>query len=313
MNKDAKIYVAGSTGMLGSSIVRRLLDLGYTNLIVTDSKTLDLRNQIDVDFFFKKQRPEYVFVAAATVGGIGANNTYRAEFIYNNLLIATNVIHCAYKYGVKKMLNLGSNCIYPKNAQNPIKEEYLLTGELEQTNEPYAIAKIATIKLGEAYRAQYGCNFISAMPCNLYGEGDHYDLEKCHVMPALIRKFHEAKVNNSEVVIWGNQGTRREFLYVDDCADACIFLMNNYNESSLVNIGSGIDFKISEIALLISKVIGFKGVIAYDHSKPTGTKKKLLDVTKVNNIGWRYNIPLKEGIEKTYNHILENKIHEQWS
>lgn len=313
MNKGSKIFVAGGYGMVGSSIIRRLESEGYTNVITRTHFQLDLTDQSKVEAFFKVSQPEYVFMAAARVGGILANNTYRGQFIYENIMMQTNVIHCAYKYGVKKLLFLASNCLYPKNALNPIKEEYLLTGELEPTNEPYAIAKISGIKMCEAYRSQYECNFISCLPCNLYGQGDHYDLEKCHVMPALIRKFHEAKVNNTAVTIWGDGiSVRREFLYVDDCAEACVFLMNNYNEASPINIGSGYDFTIKEIAEVVKGIIEFNGEIIYDTSKLTGTNNKLLDITKINRLGWVHKVFLAEGILRTYNHILENKIYEQW-
>ncbi len=308
MNKDSKIYVAGHKGMVGSAIVRNLKEKGYTNIIGKSSKELDLRRQEEVEKYFQGERPEYVFLAAAKVGGIYANNTYPAEFIYDNLMIETNVIHSAFKYGVKKLLFLGSSCIYPKMAEQPIKEEYLLTGSLEPTNEAYAIAKISGIGLCKFYRRQYGCDFISAMPTNLYGINDNFDLETSHVIPALIRKFHEAKVNGKkQVVIWGTGKPRREFLYVDDLADACVHLMNNYSDEIHVNIGTGEDLEIIELANLIKEVVGFEGEIIHDLSKPDGTPRKLLDVTLLHSTGWKHKTELKDGLEKVYRWYLEQQ------
>ncbi len=306
MNKNAKIYIAGHRGMVGSAIMRNLKKKGFSNLITRTSKELDLRNQEAVQSYFKEEQPDYVFLAAAKVGGIMANNTYRAEFLYDNLMIETNIIHAAYRSGVKKLLFLGSSCIYPKMAPQPLKEEYLLTGELEPTNEPYAIAKIAGIKLCDAYRDQYGCNFVSVMPTNLYGPGDNYDLKNSHVLPALIRKFHEAKEKGeSGVEIWGTGAPKREFLHADDMADACVFLMENYNEPGLVNIGVGEDISIKDLALLIKDIVGFKGELEFDTSKPDGTPRKLLNVDKLNHLGWKAKIELKEGIESVYAEIKE--------
>lgn len=304
MNKDSKIYIAGHRGMVGSALVRKLEKEGYTNIIFRTSKELDLRNQMDVESFFKTEQPEYVFLAAAKVGGIHANNTYRGEFLYDNLMMECNIIHSAKNSGVKKLMFLGSSCIYPKLAPQPLKEDYLLTGELEYTNEPYAIAKIAGIKLCDAYRSQYGCNFISVMPTNLYGPNDNYNLENSHVLPALIRKFHEAKKNGvSEVVMWGTGSPMREFLHADDLADACFFLMNEYNEAGLVNIGVGHDIAIKDLALLIKEVVGYEGDIVHDTSKPDGTPRKLMDVSKINNLGWKASIELKNGIEAVYSSL----------
>ena len=301
MEKNAKIYVAGHRGMVGSAICRKLTQEGYHNLILRTSSELDLRDQLAVARFFQEEKPDYVFLAAAKVGGILANSIYRAEFIYDNLMIESNVIHSAYLSGVKKLLFLGSSCIYPKLAPQPLKEDYLLTGSLENSNEPYAIAKIAGIKLCDAYRAQYGCSFISVMPTNLYGPNDNYDLETSHVLPALIRKFHEAKINGlDEVSIWGTGKPMREFLHVDDLADACYFLMLNYNEPGLVNIGTGEDLDIEALARLIAEVIGFKGKLVFDNSKPDGTPRKLLDVSKLHVLGWKHKIDLKEGLENVY-------------
>jgi len=306
MNKDSKIYVAGHRGMAGSAIVRSLERHGYSNFVFRSHNELDLRNQDAVKNFFEKEKPEYVFLAAARVGGILANNTYSAEFIRDNLLIETNVIHQSYLSGVKKLLFLGSSCIYPKLAPQPLKEEYLLSGYLESTNEAYAIAKIVGLKLCEYYRKQYGCNFISAMPTNLYGQNDTYDLEKSHVLPALIRKFHEAKINNkSEVIIWGTGSPRREFLHVDEMAEACIFLMQNYNEALFVNIGFGRDITINELAELIKKIVGFEGKITYDSSKPDGTPRKLMDSSRILSMGWRPKIDLEEGIKNTYEQFMK--------
>lgn len=301
MNKEAKIFIAGHRGMVGSAIHRRLTALGYANIITRTSVELDLRIQERVNEFFEAERPEYVFLAAAKVGGILANNTYRADFIYENIMIQSNIIHSAYATGVKKLMFLGSSCIYPKLAPQPLKEEYLLTGLLEPTNEPYAIAKIAGIKMCDAYRSQYGCDFISVMPTNLYGPNDNYDLQNAHVLPSLVRKFHEAKINNApEVSIWGTGSPKREFLHADDLADACVFLMNTYSDEGLVNIGTGEDISISDLALLIKEVVGYEGSIVYDHTKPDGTPRKLMDVSKLNQLGWKYTLPLKKGLELVY-------------
>lgn len=308
MEKNSKIYVAGHRGLVGSAIVRNLKERGFTNLLVRTHKELDLKRQEDVEEFFEQEKPEYVFLAAAKVGGIHANSTYPAEFIYDNLMIESNIIHSSYKNKVKKLLFLGSSCIYPKFAEQPIKEEYLLTGELEETNEAYAIAKITGIELCKFYRRQYGCDFISAMPTNLYGINDNFDLETSHVLPALIRKIHEAKIaNKEEVVIWGTGKPLREFMYVDDLADALVHLMLNYSEEIHVNMGTGKDISIGELAEVVKEVIGYKGEIVNDLSKPDGTPRKLLDVSKLEATGWKYKIELKEGIEKTYKWYLENK------
>lgn len=307
MEKDAKIYIAGHRGMVGSAILRKLQQDGFTNFVFRTSSQLDLRNQQDVSAFFEKEKPDYVFLAAAKVGGIKANNSYRAEFLYDNLCIQNNVIHHAYVQQVKKLMFLGSSCIYPKLAPQPLKEEYLLTGALEPTNEPYAIAKIAGIKMCEAYRDQYGCNFIAVMPTNLYGINDNYHPENSHVLPAMLRRFHEAKLNNaSEVVIWGTGTPKREFLYADDMADACVFLMNTYNEKEFVNIGSGVDIEIKDLAELIKEVIGYEGAIVHDLSKPDGTPRKLMDVSKLESLGWNYTVTLKEGIKLAYADFLKN-------
>jgi GDP-L-fucose synthase len=306
MNKDSKIYVAGHRGMVGSAIVRNLKEKGFTNIIGKTSKELDLTRQVDVEAFFEIEKPDYVFLAAAKVGGIHANNTYPAEFIYKNLMIESNIIHSAYKYGVKKLLFLGSTCIYPKMAPQPIKEEDLLSGYLESTNEAYAIAKIAGIELCKFYRRQYGSDFISAMPTNLYGINDNFDLETSHVMPALIRKFHEAKVNGEkEVVMWGTGKPRREFLFVDDLADACVHLIESYSDELHVNIGTGNDIEIRELALLIKDIVGYEGQIINDLSKPDGTPRKLIDVTKLNKLGWKDKVSLEEGIKEVYRWYLE--------
>lgn len=308
MDKQSKIYVAGHRGMVGSAIVRNLKDKGYTNVIGKTSKELNLMRQDEVEAFFEAEKPDYVFLAAAKVGGIHANNTYPAEFIYNNLMIEFNIIHSAYKYGVKKILFLGSSCIYPKMAPQPIKEEYLLTGSLEPTNEAYAIAKIAGIELCKFYRRQYGCDFISAMPTNLYGINDNFDLETSHVMPALIRKFHEAKTNgDKEVVMWGTGKPKREFLYVDDLADACVHLMNKYNDETHVNVGTGEDVEIRKLAQIIKEVVGYEGEIVNDLSKPDGTPRKLLDVSLLESTGWNYSTKLKDGITKVYDWYLDSK------
>lgn len=306
MNKSDKIYVAGHRGMVGSAIVRKLKAEGFTNLLLRTSGELDLRNQQAVDEFFAREKPDYVFLAAAKVGGIQANNIYRADFIYENIMIQSNVIHASYVQGVKKLMFLGSSCIYPKLAPQPLKEEYLLTGLLESTNEPYAIAKIAGIKTCDAYRAQYGCNFISVMPTNLYGPNDNYDLNNSHVLPALIRKFHEAKVKNEPaVVMWGTGSPRREFLHADDLANACYFLMQEYNEEGFVNISTGEDITIKDLALLIKDIVGYKGEIQHDLSKPDGTPRKLMDVTKLHKLGWKADIELRAGIEKVYKDFVK--------
>lgn len=307
MEKHDKIYIAGHNGMVGSSIVRKLQREGFTNLITRSSKELNLINQADVLAFFEETKPDYVFMAAAKVGGIQANNTYKGDFLYDNLMIQTNVIHASYLNKVKKMLFLGSSCIYPKFAQQPISEDSLLTGTLEPTNEPYAIAKIAGIKLCDAYRDQHGCNFISAMPTNLYGPNDNYDLSNSHVLPAMIRKFHEAKLNGGkEVVVWGTGKPMREFLYVDDLADACYFLMDNYNDPGAINVGTGSDITIEDLAHLVKKIVGFEGDIVFDTSKPDGTPKKQLNVSKINQLGWSAKISLEEGIKLAYSSFLDN-------
>ncbi|MFN0047774.1 MAG: GDP-L-fucose synthase family protein [Cytophagales bacterium] len=301
MEKEAKIYVAGHRGMVGSAIIRHLKTQGFDNFVFRTSSQLDLTIQTEVASFFETEKPDYVILAAAKVGGIVANNTFRADFIYQNLMIQSNVIHQAYVNGVKKLLFLGSSCIYPKLAPQPLKEDYLLTGVLEYTNEPYAIAKIAGIKMCEAYRTQYGCNFISAMPTNLFGPNDNYNLTTSHVLPALIRKFHEAKISKqANVEIWGSGMPRREFLHVDDLAEACVFLMENYNEPTLINIGTGIDVTIKELATLIKQIVGFEGDLVFNTSKPDGTPRKLMDVDKLANLGWKYKIELIDGIASTY-------------
>lgn len=309
MQKDSKIYVAGHRGMVGSAIVRKLEAEGFQNIITRTSKELDLRNQLAVSEFFANEKPEYVFLAAAKVGGIVANNTYRAEFLYDNLQLQNNVIHYSYVNGVKKLMFLGSSCIYPKLAEQPLKEDYLLTGVLEPTNEPYAIAKIAGIKMCESYRAQYGCNFISVMPTNLYGYNDNYHPQNSHVLPALIRKFHEAKVEGkSEVEIWGTGSPLREFLFSDDLADACYFLMQNYDEQQFINIGVGHDISIKDLALLVKKIVGFEGELAFNTSKPDGTPRKLMDVSKLHSLGWKHKIELAEGIEMAYEDFLKKEV-----
>ncbi len=305
MEKTAKIYVAGHRGMVGSAILRKLEKEGYTNLLTRTSSELDLRDQIAVAEFFKSEKPEYVFLAAAKVGGIVANNTYRAEFLFDNLQIQNNIIHQSYLNDVKKLMFLGSSCIYPKMAPQPLKEEYLLTGLLEETNEPYAIAKITGIKMCDAYRAQYGCNYISAMPTNLYGYNDNYHPQNSHVLPALIRKFHEAKINNSpNVTIWGSGTPMREFLFADDLADACYYLMQNYNEPHLINVGTGEDLTIKDLAILIKDIVGFKGELVFDSTKPDGTPRKLMDVSKLHSQGWKHKIDLPEGIKLAYQDFL---------
>lgn len=306
MEKNAKIYVAGHRGMVGSAIYRKLVKEGYTNLITRTSAELDLRDQHSTADFFASEQPEYVFLAAAKVGGIVANNTYRADFLYENLCIQNNVIHQSYLTGVKKLMFLGSSCIYPKLAPQPLKEEYLLTGLLEETNEPYAIAKIAGIKMADAYRDQYNCNFISVMPTNLYGYNDNYHPQNSHVVPALIRKFHEAKVNGStEVMIWGSGSPMREFLFADDLADACYFLMQEYNDHGFVNVGTGEDLTIKDLALLIKGIVGFEGALTFDSSKPDGTPRKLMDVSKLHSFGWKHKIGLEEGVKLAYRDFLE--------
>lgn len=307
MDSQAKIYVAGHNGLVGGAIVRTLREKGFSNLVLRTSRELDLRQQQAVDQFFAQEKPEYVFLAAAKVGGIQANNTYRAEFLYDNLMIEANVIHSAYRHSVKKLLFLGSSCIYPKLCPQPMREDYLLTGFLEPTNEPYAIAKIAGLKLCENYHRQYGVNFISAMPTNLYGINDNFDLANSHVLPALLRKFHEAKVAQSpSVTVWGTGEALREFLYVDDLADALIFLMQNYNDSEFINVGTGEEISIKGLAHTIQAIVGYEGEIVFDSSKPDGTPRKLLNVSRLESLGWQAQVNLKEGIEKTYNWYLEN-------
>ena len=305
MEKEAKIYVAGHRGMVGSAIVRELQNKGYHNIVTKTSKELDLRSQDAVRSFYETEKPQYVFVAAAKVGGIHANNVYRAEFLYDNLMIQNNLIHFAYESGVKKLLFLGSSCIYPKLAEQPLKEDYLLSGYLESTNEPYAIAKITGIKMCEAYRDQYGCNFISAMPTNLYGPNDNYHPENSHVLPALIRKFHEAKVSSKgQVEIWGDGTPMREFLYADDLANALVYLMENYNEKQFVNVGFGSDVTIKELAETVAKVVGFDGGMKYDSSKPNGTPRKLMDSSRLFSTGWKPKTNLEEGIRLAYQDFL---------
>ncbi|MCP9769373.1 GDP-L-fucose synthase [Lacihabitans sp. LS3-19] len=301
MELSDKIYVAGHNGMVGSAIVRNLKSKGFSNFLLKSSKELDLRNSQEVFDFLEKEKPDYVFLAAAKVGGIIANNTFRGQFLYENLQIQNNVIHGSYMAGVKKLMFLGSSCIYPKLAPQPLKEEYLLTGLLEPTNEPYAIAKIAGIKMCEAYRDQYGCNYISVMPTNLYGPNDNYDLNTSHVLPAMIRKFHEAKMENKpQVELWGTGSPMREFLHADDLAEACVYLMENYNDSTLVNIGTGVDVTIKELAETIKAEVGYEGDIHWNTDKPDGTPRKLMDVSKLNSLGWKHTINLKEGIAMVY-------------
>jgi GDP-L-fucose synthase len=309
MEKAAKIFVAGHRGMVGSAIVRKLQAEGYTNLVLRTSAELDLRNQALVEKFFAIEKPEYVFLAAAKVGGIMANNTYRADFLYENLMIESNVIHQSYVHKVKKLLFLGSSCIYPKMAPQPLQEKHLLSGYLEETNEPYAIAKIAGIKLCESYRRQYSCNFISAMPTNLYGPNDNYNLTNSHVIPALIRKFHEAKMSqHSTVEVWGSGKPLREFMHVDDLADACLFLMNHFQQEEFVNIGTGEELSIGELAQLIKKVVGVKADITFDISKPDGTPRKLMDSSKLRALGWSAKIPLEKGLHQVYESIAATSI-----
>jgi GDP-L-fucose synthase len=307
LEKQAKIYVAGHRGMVGSAIVRKLQKEGYTNLLLKTSAELDLRDQVKVADFFATEKPDYVFLAAAKVGGILANNTYRADFIYENLEVQNNVIHSSFVNKVKKLQFLGSSCIYPKLAPQPLKESYLLSGYLEETNEPYAIAKIAGIKMCEAYRAQYGCDFISVMPTNSYGPNDNYDLENSHVLPAMIRKFHEAKINGESIMkLFGSGSPMREFIYADDLAEACVYLMETYSDSELVNIGTGIDVTIKELAETVKEIVGFTGSIQWDTSRPDGTPRKLMDVSKLHSLGWKHKIELKEGIALAYQDFLTN-------
>ena len=307
MNKDSKIFIAGHRGMVGSAITRKLKNDGFNNIITRSSDQLDLRQQQATSDFFKKEQPEFVFLAAAKVGGIVANNTYRADFLYDNLLIESNIIHAAYQQQVKKLLFLGSSCIYPKLAPQPLKEEYLLTGLLEPTNEPYAIAKITGIKLCEAYRDQYGCNFISAMPTNLYGEGDNYHLQNSHVIPGMLHKFHDAKVNNAPFVeLWGTGSPLREFMYVDDLAEASVFLMQNYDDKLFVNVGTVEELSIKDLANLIREVVGYEGEIRFDSTKPDGTPRKLMDSTRIHNMGWKHRVSLKDGLKKAYEFFLHS-------
>lgn len=309
MKKDSKIYIAGHRGMVGSAILRRLQKDGFENFVLRTSSELDLRNQNAVQNFFEAEKPEYVFIAAAKVGGIHANNTYRAEFIYDNLAIETNLVHASYLNKVKKLLFLGSSCIYPKNAPQPMKEEHMLTGELEPTNEPYAIAKIAGLKMCESYARQYGCNFFTVLPCNLYGDNDNYDLNNSHVLPALLRKFHEAKINHEPfVVVWGSGKPKREFMHVDDLADACVFLMQKYDSKDSINIGSSEEVTIAELAQLIKKITGYAGELRHDSSKPDGVMRKLLDSSRINALGWKPKISLEEGIRKTYENFRQQAV-----
>ena len=305
MKNSDKIYIAGHNGLVGSAIVRALQNKGYTNLIYKSSKELDLRNQAAVDNFIDQERPQFIFLSAGKVGGIVANNTYRAEFLFDNLMMAANIMHAAHTNNVTKLLYLGSSCIYPKMALQPIKEEYLLTGILEQTNEPYAIAKIAGIKLAQAYKDQYGHNFISAMPTNMYGLNDNYHPENSHVLPALIRRFHEAKIENKEeVIIWGTGSPKREFLYADDLAEACIFLMQSYNDREIINVGCGEDISIKELAETIKSIVGYQGKLNFNTSRPDGTPRKLLDVSKLHSLGWKHTISLEEGISRAYQDFI---------
>lgn len=308
MQLNDKIYIAGHRGMVGGAISRRLKTLGYENLLTRSSAELDLRSQADVNDFFATEKPDYVFLAAAKVGGIHANNTYRAEFLYDNLMMETNIIHAAWKHGVKKLMFLGSSCIYPKMAPQPLQEGSLLTGPLEPTNEPYAIAKIAGIKLCEAYRDQYGCNYISVMPTNLYGIGDNYHPENSHVLPALIRRFHEAKEAGApSVTVWGSGTPKREFLFADDLAAACVYLMLHYDEKELVNIGTGEDLSIRELAETVKEVVCYEGDIVFDASKPDGTPRKLMDVSKLHKLGWKHSVELKEGLVQAYADFLHKR------
>ncbi len=323
MNKDSRIFIAGSKGLVGSAIFRKLRAMGFINLITPSHQELDLTQQADVETFFKRERPEYVFLAAAKVGGILANRNYPAEFIFTNIMIQTNIIHAAYVSSVKKLLFLGSSCIYPKECPQPIKEEYLLSGYLEPTNEPYAIAKIAGIKMCQSYNRQYGTHFICAMPTNIYGPGDNFDLETSHVLPALIRKFHEARIRNetqpakgkvgNHVTVWGTGSPRREFLHADDLADASLFLMNTYDENDIINVGVGKDISVKELAEMIAMIVGFRGEIRYDISKPDGTPCKQLDVSRLRSLGWNTKISLKKGIEDTYQWYVNNRGNENFS
>jgi GDP-L-fucose synthase len=309
MNKNSRIYVAGHRGLVGSAILRRLRAEGYSNLLVRTHKELDLMRQAKVESFFKTEKPEYVFLAAAKVGGIMANNSYPAEFIYENLAIQTNVIHASYKAGVEKLLFLGSSCIYPRECPQPMKEEYLLSGKLEPTNEPYAVAKIAGIRMCQSYNRQYETRFISVMPTNAYGPGDDFDPETSHALPALMRKFHDAKTEARDVVtVWGSGAPRREFLHADDLADACLFIMKHYDENEIINIGVGKDTTIRELSELVKEIVGFKGEILYDNSKPDGTPRKLMDVSRLNSLGWQPKISLREGIEMTYRWYVEKQV-----
>ena len=313
MELNSKIYIAGHKGMVGSAILRNLQEKGYKNFLLKTSSELDLKKTQQVDEFFETEKPDYVFLAAAKVGGIQANNSFRADFLYDNLMIQNNIIHASFVNKVKKLLFLGSSCIYPKLAPQPLKEDYLLSGYLEDTNEPYAIAKIAGIKLCESYFRQHGCNFFSVMPTNLYGKNDNYDLNNSHVLPALIRKFHHAKENNLPFVeIWGTGSPLREFLNADDLSDACVFLMRNYNEHKHVNIGTGTDISIKDLAMLIQKTTGYTGELKYDLSKPDGTPRKLLDVNLLNNLGWKHKISLEEGIRLVYEDYIKNKNVKTW-
>ncbi|MDP3555796.1 MAG: GDP-L-fucose synthase [Bacteroidota bacterium] len=313
MELKSKIYVAGHRGMVGSAILRNLQNKGFTNFVLKTSSELDLRNQKQVETFFEEEKPNYVFLAAAKVGGIQANNTFRADFLYDNLMIQNNVIHSSFVNKVDKLLFLGSSCIYPKLAPQPLKEEYLLSGFLEDTNEPYAIAKIAGIKLCENYRRQYNCNFISVMPTNLYGPNDNYNLNNSHVLPALIRKFHEAKQNNAPFVeMWGSGSPLREFLHADDMADACVYLMENYNGLQHVNIGTGVDLTIKDLALLIQKIVGYSGEIKHDLTKPDGTHRKLMDVSLLHKLGWKHTINLEEGIKEVYEDFKKKENVKTW-
>ncbi|NTE05552.1 GDP-L-fucose synthase [Agrobacterium tumefaciens] len=308
-DKSSLIYIAGHKGMVGSAIKRKLESEGFQNILVADSKTLDLRHQQAVSDWFEKNQPKYVFLAAAKVGGIVANNTYRGEFLYDNLMIQSNIIEASRKANVKKLMFLGSSCIYPKMAPQPLKEEYLLTGELEQTNEPYAIAKIAGIKMCDAYRDQYGCNYISVMPTNLYGLNDNYHPQNSHVLPALIRRFHEAKQQSlPSVVIWGSGTPKREFLFADDLAEACVFLMQNYNEPGLVNVGCGSDLSIADLANEVKNIVGYEGKIEYDLTKPDGTPRKLMNVDKLNRLGWKFSTSLRDGLQIAYTDFKDKTL-----
>jgi len=308
MELNSRIFVAGHNGMVGSAIVRKLIEEGYENIITASHKDVNLSNQMHCLNFIADELPEYVFIAAAKVGGIVANSTYPADFIYENLMIQTNIIKWSHIFGVKKLLFLGSSCIYPRNCLQPIKEEYLMSGPLEKTNDAYATAKIAGIKMCQSFNEQYGSNFISLMPTNLYGTGDNYHLENSHVFAAMIRKFHEAKIKKEDVILWGTGSPYREFLCVDDLADACLFLMQNYNSSDIINVGSGNDISIKDLAFLMKKIIGLEGNIIFDDTKPDGTPKKLLDVSKLHSLGWRHKIDIEEGLKKTYKELLDNNI-----